>query len=68
MDALEGALRQQGIHALMAGISAENESGILFHERLGFRQVGHLPEVGRKFDRWIDLVLRQKLLSAPDPR
>jgi L-amino acid N-acyltransferase YncA len=32
------------------------------HRRLGFEQVAHLREVGRKFDRWPDLVFMQRLL------
>jgi phosphinothricin acetyltransferase len=32
------------------------------HRSLGFVEVGRLPEVGRKFDRWLDLVLVQLFL------
>jgi len=32
------------------------------HEQLGFERVGRLPEVARKFDRWLDLVLVQLVL------
>ncbi|MFY0692138.1 MAG: N-acetyltransferase [Paracoccaceae bacterium] len=60
--ALEKDAAAQGIHSLISGISAENPDAIAFHERLGFREIGRLPEVGRKFDRWIDLVLLQKFL------
>ncbi len=51
-----------GKHVMMAGIDAANTSSIRFHERLGFERVGHLREVGRKFDRWLDLVLMQRHL------
>lgn len=50
------------VHALMAGIGGENTAGIAFHESLGFRHVATVPEVGRKFGRWMDLVLMQKLI------
>ncbi|MCR8722973.1 GNAT family N-acetyltransferase [Frigidibacter sp. ROC022] len=60
--AVEDHARAAGHHAMMAGVSAENAAGVAFHGRLGYREVGRLPEVGRKFGRWLDLVLMQKLL------
>lgn len=57
--------RALGKHAMIGGIDAENAASIRMHERLGFEKVAHLPEVGRKFGHWLDLVLVQRLL---DPR
>ncbi|HVH17680.1 MAG TPA: GNAT family N-acetyltransferase [Myxococcota bacterium] len=57
--------RALGKHAMIGGIDADNAASIRMHERLGFEKVAHLPEVGRKFGRWLDLVLVQRLL---DPR
>jgi L-amino acid N-acyltransferase len=54
--------RQSGKHAVIAGIDAENEASLRMHEALGFEQVGRLPEVARKFERWLDLVLVQRTL------
>jgi L-amino acid N-acyltransferase YncA len=51
-----------GMHVMMGVISADNEVSIVLHEQFGFDIVGRLPEVGRKFDRWLDLVLMQKML------
>ena len=48
--------RRQGYHALIACITADNLSSLQIHHRLGFCQVSRLPEVGRKFDRWLDVI------------
>jgi L-amino acid N-acyltransferase len=62
METLAAEARDRGVHSLIAGISGENAAGIDFHARLGFTEVGRLPEVGWKFGRWFDLVLMQKML------
>ena len=49
-----------GKHVMIAGVDAANAASIRFHEQLGFQQVGHLREVGYKFDRWLDLVFLQR--------
>jgi L-amino acid N-acyltransferase YncA len=47
------------VHVVLALIESGNTVSIELHEDLGFAQVAHLAEVGRKFDRWLDLsVLR----------
>jgi L-amino acid N-acyltransferase YncA len=51
-------------HVLIAGIDASNAISIKLHQRLGFEAVAHLREVGRKFDRWLDLVFMQRILAS----
>ena len=50
-------------HVMIGGVDAANAASIRFHERLGFTQVGHLREVGYKFERWLDLVFLQRRLG-----
>ena len=48
-----------------ARIDATNDASIRLHERFGFESAGRLSEVGRKFDRWLDLVFVQRRLPGP---
>ncbi len=54
--------RAQGLHVLIGGIDADNELSIALHKAFGFQETGRLPQVGRKFDRWLTLVFLQKNL------
>jgi L-amino acid N-acyltransferase YncA len=62
MTTIEEDLKARGAHTLFAGVSGENEAGVTFHAALGYAHVARLPEVGRKFGRWHDLILMQKFL------
>jgi L-amino acid N-acyltransferase YncA len=54
--------RQRNVHAVVAGITADNQASLRLHTRFGYTQVAHFREVGRKFDRWLDLVFLELLL------
>lgn len=60
--ALIDRARSDGLHAMIGAIDGENPESVEFHERLGFVEVARLPEIGYKFDRWLDLILVQKML------
>jgi phosphinothricin acetyltransferase len=55
----------QGKHVMIAGVEAENEASLRLHAALGFIETGRLLQVGRKFDRWLDLVFMQRMLDQP---
>jgi phosphinothricin acetyltransferase len=63
LEALIERAAALGLHAMIAGVEAENAASIRLHERLGFSVVARLPEVAWKFDRWLDLVFVQRLLG-----
>ena|SRR5579862_697388 len=48
-----------GKHVMIGGIDAANANSLALHRRLGFEEVAHFREVGRKFGRWLDLVFVQ---------
>ena len=62
MSRLEDHARAGGAHTLFAGVSAENPAAVAFHAALGFRTLVRIPEAGRKFGRWLDLLLMMKFL------
>lgn len=62
MAAIEAHARAAGAHLMVGGVSGENAAGIAFHAAVGFEEAGRVAQAGRKFGRWIDLVLMQKLL------
>ncbi|MGR3465521.1 N-acetyltransferase family protein [Limimaricola sp.] len=62
MERLFETARAADKHIMVACVTAENSAGIAFHERLGFVRTGTMPEVGRKFGRWLDLAILQKRL------
>lgn len=53
--ALLARLREQGVHMAIGGIAQPNPASVALHESLGFEKVAHFKEVGRKFERWIDV-------------
>jgi L-amino acid N-acyltransferase YncA len=54
--------RQSGFHSVMARIEASSEASRALHATCGFELVGIEREVGRKFNRWLDIAVMQHLL------
>jgi phosphinothricin acetyltransferase len=55
--------RARGFHCMIGRIVGGHEKSIALHMAAGFDIVGTEREVGRKFGRWLDVVLVQRLLS-----
>ncbi|HWE03864.1 MAG TPA: GNAT family N-acetyltransferase [Tepidisphaeraceae bacterium] len=63
LDDLIDRADELGYHSMIAGISADQEPSVKLHARAGFAKVGELREVGRKFERWLDVVYMQLILE-----
>lgn len=55
-------LRSSGFHCVIGGVALPNAASVALHENLGFKKVAHFEQVGRKFDRWIDVAYWELLL------
>ncbi len=56
------AAETRGFHSIMARIVGDHTASIALHASLGFEAVGVEREVGRKFGKWLDVMLMQKML------
>ncbi|MEM6334444.1 MAG: N-acetyltransferase family protein [Planctomycetota bacterium] len=61
--ALIQRLKPMGVHAVIGGISLPNPASIALHEKMGFTKVAEFPQVGRKFDQWINVGYWQRTLD-----
>lgn len=50
-----------GYHTLLGLISGSNAASLAIAHKHGFGEVGRYQEVGRKFGRWLDIVVVQRL-------
>ena len=55
LKALLDHAREQRMHAVIAGITADNQISINLHQSFNFNEVAHFKEVGFKFGRWLDV-------------
>jgi len=56
-EALLGQAPALGIHVILSRICTENVASMAMSEQLGFTLIGTMHDVGRKFDRWLDVAL-----------
>ncbi|HVM53056.1 MAG TPA: GNAT family N-acetyltransferase [Acidimicrobiales bacterium] len=53
---------RSGFHAVFGRIVGGHEASIRLHTALGFEVIGVEREVGRKFGKWLDVVVVERLL------
>jgi len=58
---LLGVARESGFHSVMARIEASSDASRALHRACGFELVGIERQVGRKFNRWLDVAVMQHL-------
>lgn len=56
-------LAEADCHVVLSCIALPNEASVGLHEYFGFKKVAHFTEVGRKFERWIDVGYWQLLMA-----
>lgn len=61
-EALLSELRAKSIHSVIGIIALPNDASLALHEKLGFKKVAHLKEVGWKFEKRIDVGYWQLML------
>ncbi|MDZ7674408.1 MAG: N-acetyltransferase family protein [Acidimicrobiales bacterium] len=52
----------RGFHTVIGRIVGGHDASIRLHRAVGFTHVGTEREVGRKFGRWLDVEIMQKML------
>jgi phosphinothricin acetyltransferase len=62
LDHLVGLAGNHGFHSVIARIVGGHDASIRLHRRCGFEVIGTEREIGRKFGKWLDVVLMQRML------
>ena len=62
LEAIGQEGKKAGFHTVVARIAEGGEASIHLCESLGFERIGVMKEVGRKFDKFLDVYLLQKIL------
>ncbi|MDA8196477.1 MAG: GNAT family N-acetyltransferase [Actinomycetota bacterium] len=62
LSAILDEAAKHGFHACIARVASDHTASIALHKSLGYFEVGIEREIGRKFGKWIDMLLLEKLL------
>ena len=65
LTALIAHAQGAGIHIMIGAIDGDNAASVALHKWAGFEEAGLVREAGRKFDRWLDMLLMRKQLPGP---
>jgi L-amino acid N-acyltransferase YncA len=55
--------KTHGFHSVVARITGDHAASIGLHKRCGFELLGIEREIGRKFGRWLDVALMQRMID-----
>ena len=62
MENLLKEVRKTSIHSIVAGITLPNDRSIALHEKFGFKKIAQFEEIGKKFNKWLDVGYWELLL------
>jgi L-amino acid N-acyltransferase YncA len=62
LSSLVDMARAHGFHSVVGRIVGGQDASIALHRSCGFELVGVEREIGRKFGRWLDVAIMQRLL------
>jgi len=65
LTALIAHAEAAGFHVMIGALDGGNAASVALHKWAGFEEAGLVRETGRKFDRWLDMLLMRKQLSGP---
>ncbi|MGE0305996.1 MAG: N-acetyltransferase family protein, partial [Acidimicrobiia bacterium] len=62
LNELVAVTQSHGFHSMIARIESSNTASIALHRACGYEVIGVEKEVGRKFNRWLDVTAMQRML------
>jgi L-amino acid N-acyltransferase YncA len=62
LEAAVDLAAKHGFHTVIGRIVGDHEASLALHRSCGFDLVGREREVGRKFGRWLDVAVMQRML------
>jgi len=64
LEAVTLAGEQAGVHNILSRITEGNAVSIHLHEALGYRHIGVMKEAGKKFGKYLDVYMMQKVFPS----